>query len=199
MRFLFLLCVLTVFAENERGPQPPPKVQPKITNKVFLDIRIGYEKVGRIVIGLYGEIVPKTVENFRALCTGEKGIGKYGMPLHYKGTKFHRVIPGFIIQGGDIVSANGLGGESIYGDMFDDENFVLNHTKKGLVSMANYGENTNNSQFFIEMIPTYWLDGRHVVFGEVIEGMDVCEKVMNQGNRSGETTKPVIIEDSGEL
>jgi len=167
--------------------------------KFFFDVSIGGTPAGRIVMGLYGKSVPKTAENFRALCTGEKGMGKQGKALHYKGSKFHRVIPQFMLQGGDFTHGSGVGGESIYGAKFPDENFKFKHTKPGLLSMANSGKDTNGSQFFITTVTTPWLDGKHVVFGEVIEGMDVVTKVEAVGSQSGTTSKEVIITDSGEL
>lgn len=167
--------------------------------RVFFDITIGDKAAGRITFELFADVVPKTAENFRALCTGEKGMGKQGKPLHYKGSRFHRVIQQFMCQGGDFTRGNGTGGESIYGEKFADENFKLKHTTPGLLSMANAGPGTNGSQFFITTIVTDWLDGKHVVFGKVTEGMDVVKKMEAAGSRDGRTSADVVIADCGEL
>mmetsp|Transcript_3068 Transcript_3068/g.7129 ORF Transcript_3068/g.7129 Transcript_3068/m.7129 type:complete len:203 (+) Transcript_3068:60-668(+) len=171
-----------------------------VTSKVFFDVEMDGQPAGRIVMGLFGETVPKTAENFRALCTGEKGNGKTsGKPLHFEGSKFHRIIPDFMIQGGDFTHGTGTGGESIYGGKFNDENFKLKHTAPGYLSMANAGPNTQGSQFFITTVTTPWLDGKHVVFGKVIEGMSVVKAMEAIGSRSGKTSKTVRIAQSGEL
>jgi len=167
--------------------------------KVALDVSIGGEPAGTLTLELFADVVPKTAENFRALCTGEKGMGKSGKPLSYKGSPFHRIIPGFMIQGGDFTRGNGTGGESIYGEKFADENFELKHTGPGILSMANAGPNTNGSQFFITVAETPWLDGKHVVFGKVVDGMDVLKKMEEQGSRSGQTKADVVLSDCKQL
>ena len=160
--------------------------------RVFFDMEIGGKPAGRIVMELRADVVPKTAENFRALCTGEKGFG-------YKGSPFHRVIPGFMCQGGDFTKQNGTGGKSIWGGKFDDENFKLKHTGTGILSMANAGKNTNGSQFFICVAETSWLDGKHVVFGSVVEGMDVVKKCEAKGSQTGKTSETIIVADCGQL
>eukprot|EP00933_Yihiella_yeosuensis_P008274 TRINITY_DN11362_c0_g1_i1.p1 TRINITY_DN11362_c0_g1~~TRINITY_DN11362_c0_g1_i1.p1 ORF type:complete len:175 (-),score=20.23 TRINITY_DN11362_c0_g1_i1:206-730(-) len=169
--------------------------------KVFFDMSIGGLTTGRVVFELYVDDVPKTAENFRCLCTGEKGQGASGKPLHFKGSSFHRVIPGFMCQGGDFTLGNGRGGESIYGGKFPDESFsgkAGKHTGPGCLSMANAGPNTNGSQFFVCTGETPHLDGKHVVFGKVVEGYDVISRIEAVGSDSGQTAKPVVIVDCGQ-
>ncbi|CAM9402877.1 unnamed protein product [Heterosigma akashiwo] len=166
---------------------------------VYFDMTIGGSSVGRITMTLRADVVPRTAENFRALCTGERGTGRSGRPLHFKGSSFHRVIPGFMCQGGDFTAGNGTGGESIYGETFQDENFQLTHTGPGILSMANAGPNTNGSQFFICTEQTAWLDGKHVVFGSITDGMDVVRACEEVGSSSGRTSRPVVIADCGQL
>ena len=172
---------------------------PGLRPRVWFDVSIGGQPPGRIVFELYSDVVPRTAENFRALCTGEKGRGSFGRPLHFKGSRLHRVIPGFMAQGGDFTAGNGTGGESIYGEKFADENFRLKHDRPGLLSMANAGPNTNGSQFFLTTVVTPWLDGKHVVFGAVTKGMDVVKKIESYGSDSGKTKAAVVITASGQL
>jgi len=164
---------------------------------VFFDIDLDHAPAGRITFELFANVVPLTAENFRALCTGEKGVGQSGKPLHYQGSRFHRVIPGFMIQGGDFTNGDGYGGESIYGRTFDDENFGLSHSQKHLLSMANAGPNTQASQFFITTAVTPHLNGKHVVFGTVKSGHDVVDAIEKVGTRFGSTSKEAVIAKSG--
>jgi cyclophilin family peptidyl-prolyl cis-trans isomerase len=181
-------CGLGASLLRAQQPEAPLKPLPKC----FMDVTADGRKLGRIVIELRPDVVPKTAENFRLLCTGERGFG-------FKGSKFHRVIPGFMCQGGDITNGDGTGGKSIYGEKFADENFKLRHTGPGVLSMANAGRNTNGSQFFLCTEKTPWLDGKHVVFGQVIDGMDVVRKIESLGSESGDTSARIIVADCGQL
>ncbi|KAJ2961776.1 hypothetical protein NQZ79_g3038 [Umbelopsis isabellina] len=182
--------------------------------KVFFDIAVQSKPAGRMTFKLFNETVPKTAENFRALCTGEKGTGVSGKPLHFKDSFFHRIIPGallnildllclgmigFMAQGGDFTRGDGRGGESIYGAKFADENFTVKHTGKGVLSMANAGPNTNGSQFFICFDKTPWLDGNHTVFGQLTEGQEVLDLIESYGSQSGAPLAKVDIVDCGEI
>ena len=191
IRFLLIVTVIGVAGCSDASKPEVPTVD--ITSKVFFDIAIGDVEAGRIVMGLYGKDLPKTTENFRCLCTGEKGQGKLGFPLHYKGCTFHRVIPGFMLQGGDFTKGNGEGGESIYGEKFDDEAFKFKHDAPGLLSMANAGRNTNGSQFFIMHID-YPLPPSYTKFGQVIEGQDVIDAIAEVAvNGSDKPLEPVVM------
>ena len=169
-----------------------------VTQKVFFDIHKNGQPAGRLVFGLFGNTVPKTAANFATLADGSAGIGLSGKPLAYKGSKFHRIIRDFMAQGGDFTKDNGTGGESIYGAKFEDENFILKHSKPGLLSMANSGADTNGSQFFMTFVETPWLDGKHVVFGEVLEGFEILGEMNRLGSRDGtDRSTEWLIADSG--
>lgn len=187
--------------DNDASTSELTPPQAEITSKAFFDISIDRIPAGRIVIGLFGNVVPKTVNNFETLCNGTEIRGK--TKLAYEKSAFHRIIPNFMIQGGDFTRHNGTGGRSIYGSEFDgrfeDENFQLRHKGPGVLSMANSGRNTNGSQFFITTAKTPHLDGRHVVFGTVLEGWDIVKMIESCGSNSGKPSKIVVIEKSGIL
>lgn len=191
---LIFTLLFTAFAckGKEQSVEQPEVPTPETNPVVFLDVSIGGAAAGRIEIELRADVAPRTAENFRALATGEKGFG-------FKGSSFHRIIPGFMIQGGDFTNHNGTGGKSIFGATFNDEDFSLRHTGPGILSMANRGPNTNGSQFFITTVATPHLDGRHVVFGAVKSGMDVVAKIEAAGSPSGQPSAKVIVENSGQL
>lgn len=196
VKLLLLVAVIVVFQflliSADEAPEETPEVNATVTTKVYMDINIGNESAGRIVIGLFENDVPKTAENFRQLITGENGFG-------YNGSIFHRIIPGFVIHGGDITMSNGYGGKSIYGDRFPDENFNVKHST-GSVGMPNSGKDTNGSQFYITLEETPWLDGKHVVFGKVVEGMEVVTAIneLDRYNSNRPKTNVTIV-DCGEL
>ena len=202
-------CVVLELAKRD-GPEKweyllksqytPPDATPTV--KTYLDVSVDGEPAGRIELGLYGNQVPRTVENFRCLCTGtgEKAgelEADNGAQLCFAGSPFHRIIPGFMLQGGDFTNGDGTGGVSIYGGKFDDESFGIKHEKEGLLSMANSGPDSNGSQFFITVAPTPWLDGKHVVFGEVLSGMEVVKAIEALGNEEGKPSKQVVIAGCG--
>jgi len=194
---LVLLKVVGTKMKDDEIARKKEQSTPPITHRCFLDVSIGGSEEGRIIVGLHGTVTPRTAENFRKLCTGE--MASVDSPLHYKNTPFHRAIPGFMIQGGDVQHGDGRGGRSVFGPKFADENFILRHDRAGIVSMANAGRNTNNSQFFICTTDTPWLDNKHVVFGRVVEGMDVVRRIEGLGSADGTLQTKVFVKDCGVL
>lgn len=186
-------------ADDSADSAPTPETSVSENPRVYFDVEIGGERVGRILFELFKSVVPKTVENFRALCTGEKGVGQSGKPLHFKGSIFHRIIKDFMVQGGDFTNSDGTGGESIYGEKFEDEGFTLKHDIPGLLSMANAGPNTNGSQFFITTVPTPHLDDKHVVFGKVLKGMNIVRTLENVEKEGEKPKQTCMIADCGEI
>ena len=183
-----------LFANSSQNVKLNPNTV-TVTKEVAVSISIdGEVQKEKIVIGLFGDVVPKTVENFFELCTNDNLFNRNGLKLSYKGSPFHRVIPQFMLQGGDFTNFNGTGGYSIYGRKFRDENFKIKHDKY-VLSMANSGKNTNGSQFFITTVKTDWLDGKHVVFGRVLNGFDLVKEIESLGSRTGATEKKIIFED----
>ena len=182
-------------AAAEKARRDQAQKEAAVTDSVFFDIAINGKSAGRITMGLYGDVVPKTAQNFKAICTGESEAS-----LTFRGSPFHRIVPKFVAQGGDITSGDGKGGESIYGATFPDENFEFSHIEPGLLSMANKGPDTNNSGFFITLDVADFLDGKHVVFGKVTNGMDVVRKMEALGTKkTGVVTGSVEITGCGAL
>ena len=199
LRVLLVVTVVSLLSTPEVAVATSPS-RATVTHKVFFDVTVDGEPAGRMVFGLFGHDVPKTAENFRALSTGENGETDSGVKLSYEGSVFHRVIPQFMLQGGDFTRGDGTGGVSIYGEKFADENFKFVHDGPGLLSMANAGPNTNGSQFFITTVATPHLNGKHVVFGRVLEGLDVMRKLESLGSApAGKTSGVIKIAKCGEL
>jgi peptidylprolyl isomerase len=170
-----------------------------ILPRVFLKIKIEEKKVGELVFELRSDIVPKTAENFRMLCLGSRSKSQNGADRAYRGSRFHKIVPGLMAQGGDFTEGNGSGGESIYGFHFNDENFILKHDEPGIITMANSGPNTNGSQFIITFVPCPFLDGKNVAFGKLIRGWEVLSSMQAEGTKSGQVKSNVEIISSGQI